>query len=185
MLLKCSAATIDNNRKCQENYGDVENKGFEVQLSTHNVKSTNFNGFTELSWSTNKNTIKKLWTDGSWYLMNSWVGGANTILRVGESIATFFGLTRPRYLQYTGSFTGCPVWICTGDVKYFDKNGDGLISYVSDGDLLGSAFPKWDMDFTNNFDYKRFDASIDIRFFLMVPRSRTGQTIRRRQAGDG
>ena len=114
MLLNVPLPQSTTTGSVRENYGDVENKGFEVQLSTHNVKSTDFNWFTELSWSTNKNKIIKLGPTGADILMNSWVGGANTILRVGEPIATFFGLTRLGYLQHTGSFSGCPVWICTG-----------------------------------------------------------------------
>jgi TonB-dependent starch-binding outer membrane protein SusC len=164
MLLNVPLPQSTTTGSVRKNYGDVENKGFEVQLSTHNVKSTDFNWFTELSWSTNKNTIKKLGPTGADILMNSWVGGANTILRVGEPIATFFGLTRLGTYSTQEASLAAQYGFVPGDVKYFDKNGDGLISYVSDGDLLGSAFPKWDMDFTNNFDYKRFDASIDIRF---------------------
>jgi len=164
MLLNVPLPQSTTTGSVRKNYGDVENKGFEVQLSTHNVKSDDFNWYTELAWSTNKNTIKTLGPTGADILMNSWVGGANTILRVGESIATFFGLNRLGTYSTQEASLAAQYGFVPGDVKYFDKNGDGLISYVSDGDLLGSAFPKWDMDLTNNFDFKNFDASIDIRF---------------------
>ena len=81
MLLNVPLPQSTTTGSVRKNYGNVENKGFEVQLSTHNVKSPNFNWFTELSWSTNKNTIKKLGPTGADILMNSWVGGANTILK--------------------------------------------------------------------------------------------------------
>jgi TonB-linked SusC/RagA family outer membrane protein len=164
MLLNVPLPQSTTTGSVRQNYGDVENKGFEIQLSTHNVKSTDFNWFTEIAWSTNKNTIKKLGPTGADILQDSWVGGANTILRVGESIATFFGLQRLGTYSTQEASLAARYGFVPGDVKYLDANADGLISYVSDGGLLGSAFPKWDMDFTNNFDYKRFDASIDIRF---------------------
>ena len=147
----------------RENFGTVENKGFEIQLSTHNVKSENFNWYTDLSWSANKNKILKLGPTGADILMNSWVGGANTILRVGQPIAEFFGLIREGTYSTQEASLAAQYGFVPGDVKHTDVNKDGLISYVSDGILLGSAFPKWDLDITNNIDYKNFDFSLDIR----------------------
>jgi TonB-dependent starch-binding outer membrane protein SusC len=155
------STTVGSVRK---NFGTVENKGFEVQLSTHNIKGKDFNWYTDISWSANKNKIVKLGPTGADILMNSWVGGANTILRVGQPIAEFFGLVRQTCYSTQEASLAAQYGFVPGDVKHVDTNKDGLISYVSDGILLGSAFPKWDADFTNNMDYKNFDLSIDIRF---------------------
>jgi len=163
MLLDVPLPQSTTTGSVRKNYGTVENKGFEVQLSTHNIRKPNFNWYTDIAWSANKNTIKKLGPTGADILRNSWVGGANTILRVGESIATFFGLTRLGTYSTEEASLAARYGFVPGDVKYLDKNGDGLISYVADGDLLGSAFPKWDMDITNNMDYRNFDLMVDIR----------------------
>jgi TonB-linked SusC/RagA family outer membrane protein len=164
MLLSVPLPQSTTTGSVRKNFGTVENKGFEVQLSTHNVKGEKFNWYTDLSWSANKNKITKLGPTGADILMNSWVGGANTILRVGQPIAEFFGLTRLGTYSTQEASLAAQYGFVPGDVKYQDTNKDGLISYVSDGILLGSAFPKWDMDITNNMDFMNFDMSIDIRF---------------------
>ena len=51
-------------------------------------------GIPMITWSANKNTIEKLGPTGADIRQNSWVGGYNTILREGESIANIFGLNR-------------------------------------------------------------------------------------------
>jgi TonB-linked SusC/RagA family outer membrane protein len=163
MLLSVPLPQSTTTGSVRKNYGTVENKGFEIQLSTQNIKSQNFNWYTDIAWSANKNKIVKLGPTGADILMNSWVGGANTILRVGEPIASFFGLTRLGTYSTQEASLAARYGFVPGDVKYFDKNGDGLISYVADGDLLGSAFPKWDMDITNSMDYKSFDLMVDLR----------------------
>ena len=164
MLLDVPLPQSTTTGSVRKNFGSVENKGFEVQISTHNVKGSNFNWFTDLSWSTNKNTIIQLGPTGADILRDGWVGGANTILREGESIASFFGLKRLGTYSTGEASLAARYGFVPGDVKYFDKNGDGLISYVADGDILGSAFPIWDADIVNTIEYKWFDLSLDLRF---------------------
>ena len=164
MLLDVPLPQSTTTGSVRKNFGSVENKGFEVQISTHNVKGTNFNWFTDLSWSHNKNTIIQLGPTGADILRDGWVGGANTILREGESIASFFGLKRLGTYSTEEASLAARYGFVPGDVKYFDKNGDGLISYVADGDILGSAFPIWDANIVNTIEYKWFDLSLDIRF---------------------
>ncbi len=51
MLLDVPLPQSTTTGSVRKNFGSVENKGFELQISTHNVKGTNFNWFTDLSWS--------------------------------------------------------------------------------------------------------------------------------------
>jgi TonB-linked SusC/RagA family outer membrane protein len=147
----------------QENYGSVSNKGLEITLNTHNVKSNNFNWYTNITWSANKNVIEKLGPTGADIRQNSWVGGYNTILREGKSVSEIFGLNRLGTYSTQEVSLAARYGFVPGDVKYEDRNNDGLISFYTDGDILGSTLPKWDMDFTNTMDYRNFDFNIDIR----------------------
>lgn len=164
MLLNVPLPQSTTTGSVRKNYGSVENKGFEIQLTTHNVKGADFNWYTDLSWSMNRNKIKQLGPTGADINMNGWVGGPNTVLRVGESIASFLGLTRLGTYSTEEASLAARYGFVPGDVKYLDRNNDGLISYLADSQVLGSAFPKWDMDITNNIDYKNFDFMLDIRF---------------------
>ncbi len=162
MLLDVPLPTSTTTGSVRENYGSIENKGFEVMLNTHNVKSNNFNWYTDIAWSANKNKIVQLGPTGEDILRNYWVGGANTVLREGEPVASFWGLNRLGTYSTEEASLAARYGFVPGDVKYEDTNNDGVIN-VSDGYLLGSAFPKWDMDFNNRLNYKNFDFNLDIR----------------------
>jgi TonB-dependent starch-binding outer membrane protein SusC len=183
MLLDVPLPQSTTTGSVKKNFGTIENKGFELTIGTHNIKSENFNWYTDLTWSANKNKIVKLGPTGADILRNSWVGGANTILRVGESVASFFGLTRLGTYSTEEASLAARYNFVPGDVKYLDKNGDGVISFVADGDVLGSAFPIWDMDLNNNVDYKNFDFNLDLRFSYGAKKeNRTNHSSQDRQA---
>ncbi|GAI92987.1 unnamed protein product, partial [marine sediment metagenome] len=164
MLLSVPLPTSTTTGSVRDNYGSVENKGFELMLNTHNIKGNQLNWYTDIAWSTNKNEIIKLGPTGADIRTNYWVGGPNTILREGEAIGSFLGLNRLGTYGTNEASLAAQYGFVPGDVKYFDKNGDGMISYLSDGSVLGNAFPKWDMDISNNIYYKNFDFNLDIRF---------------------
>jgi TonB-linked SusC/RagA family outer membrane protein len=164
MLLNVPLPQSTTTGSVKKNYGSMENKGFEVTIGTHNVKNKNFNWYTDVTFSANKNKIVKLGPTGADILTNYWVGGANAILREGESVGSFFGLTRLGTYSTEEASLAARYGFVPGDVKYLDRNGDGMISFVADGDILGNAFPKFDMDVTNNISFRNFDFNIDIRF---------------------
>jgi TonB-linked SusC/RagA family outer membrane protein len=186
MLLDVPLPQSTTTGSVKKNYGTIENKGIEVTIGTHNIKSQDFNWYSDITFSTNKNTIIKLGPTGADILRNYWVGGANTILREGESVASFFGLTRLGTYSTEEASLAARYGFVPGDVKYLDKNGDGVISFVSDGDLLGSAFPIWDMNINNTVEYKNFDFSLDIRFSYGAKKeNRTNHSSEDRQAMAG
>ena len=161
MLLSVPLPTSTSTGSVRANYGKIENKGFEILLNTHNIKGREFNWYTDIGWHANKNKIVRLGPTGEDILLNWWVGGANTVLREGESVATFWGLNRLGTYSTEEASLAARYGFVPGDVKYEDINKDGSIN-ASDGYLIGSAFPKWEMDFNNRFEYKNFDFSIDI-----------------------
>ncbi len=183
MLLDVPLPTSTTVGKVQMNYGSVENKGIEFTINTHNIKSKDFNWFTDITFAANKNKIVKLGPTGADILRNYWVGGANTILREGESVASFFGLNRLGTYGTDEASLAARYGFVPGDVKYEDVNQDGIISFVADGGIVGSAFPEWDMNLNNSFEYKNFDFNIDIRFSYGAKKeNRTNHSSEDRQA---
>ncbi len=162
MLLNVPLPTSTTTGSVRENYGEIENKGVELMLNTHNIKNNQFNWYTNIAWHANRNKILTLGPTGEDILRNWWVGGANTVLREGESVATFWGLNRLGTYSTEEASLAARYGFVPGDVKYEDVNKDGSIN-ASDGYLLGNAFPDWDMDFNNRFEYKNFDFTLDIR----------------------
>ena len=148
MLLSVPLPTSTSTGSVRANYGKIENKGVEILLNTHNIKGREFNWYTDIGWHANKNKIVRLGPTGEDILLNWWVGGANTVLREGESVATFWGLNRLGTYSTEEASLAARYGFVPGDVKYEDINKDGSIN-ASDGYLIGSAFPKWEMDFNN------------------------------------
>ena len=163
MLLSVQLPQSTTVGSVRKNYGQVKNEGFEVQISTHNIRSSDFSWYTDLTWSHNKNEIVQLGPTGADINMNGWVGGPNTVLRVGAPIGSFLGLTRLGTYSTQEASLAARYGFVPGDLKYFDKNDDGRITYLADSDILGSAFPKWDMDITNTINFRNFDFMFEIR----------------------
>jgi TonB-dependent starch-binding outer membrane protein SusC len=163
MLLNVPLPFSTTTGSVRDNYGKMENKGWEVMLTTHNLRKNRLNWYTNAAFTANRNKIVQLGPTGEDILRNNWVGGANTVLRVGEPVASFWGLNRMGTYGTQEVSLAARYGFVPGDVKYEDTNGDGRIT-VADGYLLGSPFPKWDMDLSNTVDFRNWDFGLDVRF---------------------
>jgi TonB-linked SusC/RagA family outer membrane protein len=138
-----------------ENNNKQDHRGFEIAI-THNRSVGDFN----YSFGLNGTYTKRRW------------------LRYGDSENT------PDWLKLTGKEVGSQVGfialglfqsqeeidnsaliegkaVRVGDIKYLDRNGDGVISYEQDRGFTGkSAYPKFVGGFSFNADYKGFDMSV-------------------------
>jgi TonB-linked SusC/RagA family outer membrane protein len=163
MLLDVPLPTSTTTGSVKKNYGSVENKGFEVTLSSYNVQGEKFKWHTDLTFSANRNKVLKLGPTGADIQTDRWISRTNTLLREGEPIGTFFGLKRLGTYSTQEASLAARYGYVPGDLKYQDTDNNGKIQYTSDAVILGNAFPKWDMNINNNIDYKNFDFNLDIR----------------------
>lgn len=105
----------------------------------------------------NKNEVLQLGANNEDILLNSWVGGPNSIVRVGENLNSFYGYRR--YGVYTvQDFEN-------GEIA---KNQIGRPKRSSTQEILGKGAPDWSGSFINNFTYKQFDLSVDLQFVYGV-----------------
>jgi TonB-linked SusC/RagA family outer membrane protein len=132
-----------------DNIGNIENKGWELGLTTTNFAApddgfrweTNFN----ISWNNNKVTK----------LEEPFTAGFDGINRFEE------GLEMGAF--YTVRFTG--VDPATGDVMCFDKDNDGAIcDDADDRVVVGSPFPDYWGGLTNTFSFRGFDLRTFFQF---------------------
>jgi hypothetical protein len=72
-----------------------------------------------------------------------------------------------------------------GDLKFEDKNNDGKIELLTDGDVIGHSYPKFYGGLNNTFTYKNFDASIDIMFVGGVDKAIVHESAEDRQFVNG
>ena len=146
------------------NYGAVENKGIEIDLTTRNIEKKDFSWETHLTYTSNKNKIIELGPTNSDVYVDTGAGNATSVYRVGEPIGTFFGLNRLGCWKTTEAVEAARYGRVPGDLKFEDVNQDGVIELITDGDVIGHAYPKFYGGISNSFTYKNFDANIDIRF---------------------
>ena len=144
------------------NVGSLENRGFELGINTINLDGQ-FKWRTNGNISFNRNRVLKL-NDAEQFFVGS-AGGSNTsIVKVGESIGSFYGNVFDGIWQTAEEIKAAGAIARTGDLpgalRYKDVNGDGIFNEASDRVILGNGLPKFIFGLTNNFSFQRFDLSV-------------------------
>lgn len=148
------------------NIGNVENKGFDFEISSVNTaSSSSVKWNSALNFSLNRNKVTKLATDNDVNL------GSGLLLREGEPIGTFYGYQFEGIFQTDEEADESAVFVTqqsgdnkakAGDRKYRDINNDGVIT-ETDRTILGNALPDFTWGLNNNIEYKNFTLSFFIQ----------------------
>jgi TonB-dependent starch-binding outer membrane protein SusC len=146
------------------NVGDMENKGFEVELTSRNFIQA-FKWDTKFSYSMNKNKIVSIPDGKDIYLgtgkpMGNVSEESFAVIREGESLGSLFGYEYLGVFQTGETYAPQPN-AKPGDPKFADLSGpegvpDGKIT-SADRVIIGHAYPKAVLGLTNTFSYKNFD----------------------------
>ncbi|TAK40314.1 MAG: SusC/RagA family TonB-linked outer membrane protein [Saprospiraceae bacterium] len=142
------------------NAGDVENKGWEVQMWLRPVNTPNFKWHMDLNWARNRNKVLTLGGDIDNLQLSSHQGGVTINAAVGEPYGTIKG----------------------NDYVYYDANGNGLrdpgenqrvvkstnYSYAfsaTSAEIIGNINPDWTGGMNNTFEIGNFSLSflIDVK----------------------
>ncbi len=152
-----SAGQVNSN--VYKNVGSVRNSGIELSLNTVNVRNEDFEWSTTFLFSSNKNKVLKLNDGNADIFPGPNFLGDNFVIRVGEPIGSFYGMTRLGTYSDSESAEAAKHNLKPGDRKYI-YNEDGSNHYS----IIGRAYPKWTGNFSSNFKYKNWDFAFDIRF---------------------
>ena len=174
------------NNSISKNVGSLYNRGVEFNLSVEAIKKANFSWDMNFNFSTNNNKVTALnkGIDGKDQPI---FAGPYHIIRVGESVASFYGYESagvnpsngfPLFMKGNGRIVQRNV--NTGGYTFFDpanpgtpgsSTGASLLSNdvadeVNPGDrkVLGNSNPTYFGGFTNTFKYKGLDLEIFTRF---------------------
>ncbi|NDK56242.1 SusC/RagA family TonB-linked outer membrane protein [Pontibacter fetidus] len=146
------------------NIGSVENKGFELALSTINFDGSggDFNWTSDFNISFNRNKVTELYQGQDIFYG---FGGNSLVLREGEPIGTFYGFITDGVYSSIGDIPDSrqAQGAQPGDVNFRDINNDGIIT-DEDLTIIGDAQPDFVGGFTNVFRYKGFDLNIFLQF---------------------
>lgn len=127
------------------NAAEITNKGFELGISSVNIRKGDLQWTTSFNIARNINNIEKL----------------PNPLRYGSRDLILQQQGTPLYSFWVYKELGVDPQ--TGNVIYDDINKDGQIT-VTDRQIVGSIWPKFFGGLTNNFSYKGFDIGLFFSF---------------------
>lgn len=142
----------------RDNIGSVSNEGVEVLLQAFPITKEDFSWQSNLNFSYNKNTIQSLGVnDEDIFPGPNWVSGSQTILRVGESLSSFWGYDRLGTWSTDEAEEAALVGAVPGEAKRSEEKR-----------IIGNGIPDWNGSFINNFYFKNFDLTVDLNFVAGV-----------------
>ncbi|QDH81592.1 TonB-dependent receptor [Echinicola soli] len=142
----------------RDNIGSVSNKGIEVLVRAFPVTNADFSWESTLNFSYNKNQIEQLGeNDEDIFPGPNWVSGSQTILRVGESLSSFWGYERLGTWGTDEATEAAEVGAIPGEAKR-----------SAERKIIGNGLPHWTGSFINNFYYGNFDLTLDVQFVAGV-----------------
>lgn len=152
------------------NVGSMRNKGFEFTVSHNNqVKDVKYN--VGLNLSIIKNEVTSLGRSGAIYLSIFDRLPSTSKTEVGQPLASYWGyqtdgifhtqeeLDTYTYKDENGNIVPVQPTAEVGDVKYVDRDGNGVIN-SEDQTFLGNYVPAFTGGFNFGIEYKNFSLSL-------------------------
>ncbi|WP_289659971.1 SusC/RagA family TonB-linked outer membrane protein [Flavobacterium panacagri] len=169
LLLEQSSMLISGSSSVIANVGSLKNKGFEVELSTVNLKSKNFSWTSDFNIAHVKNQITNL-GDKTMIISPTIDGrnGLNNYAIVGQPLISFYGFKTNgiwnsiEEITASGLTTTLTNGLKEGGLKIIDLNGDGILDN-NDRTILGNPYPDFTWGFTNKFTFKNIDLSFTLQ----------------------
>lgn len=151
------------------NIGSMNNKGFEIELSTTNIRTTNFKWTTLANLSHTENKIRELGSES--YIRT--LGERNEVYQAkpGDPLIQYYGFkTDGVWLSQaqideakaSGLTSNLANLFLPGGLKLEDVNGDNVIDN-DDRTVIGNPYPDFIWGLTNTFSYKSFDLSFSLQ----------------------
>ncbi|SEL45356.1 SusC/RagA family TonB-linked outer membrane protein [Parapedobacter koreensis] len=169
LLLNVPTSRVSGFSTIRSNIGEVTNRGFELQLTTENIKNEAFTWTTSLNFSKNNNRVRSLAPGINEIIQLSTLNDFNAYATiVGQPIGSFFmyqtdGVLLPEHFDAEGNAL-VPVvnGQLEGNIRIVDRNGDGVIN-EQDHTIVGNAQPDFLWGLSSRLGYKGFDFSFDIQ----------------------
>lgn len=158
ILLAPQVPTVFGTSLSSENIGEMKNHGWEITLNYY-LKTGDFSHSFSGNLGDTQNKVTKL-------VGGREISSANEyyiLKEVGLPFRSYYGYKTDGFFQTIDEIqtSALPSGISAsdlrpGDVKYVDRNGDGIID-EKDRYVLGNGFPRYTFGFSYNVEWKGFD----------------------------
>ncbi|TKK71026.1 TonB-dependent receptor [Ilyomonas limi] len=139
------------------NVAKVRNRGWEAK-ATYNIPGKTVVQTISANIADNLNELLELTSGATEQVLGK--EEFQFLRRVGQPITMYYGYKRNGYFQNLDDLKGYPKFanqvVSPGDVKFVDRNGDGVID-DNDKFILGNPFPRYTFGFTYTIAVKGFD----------------------------
>jgi TonB-linked SusC/RagA family outer membrane protein len=182
MLVNRQLPPMTGFRDVFDNLGQVENKGFELGISSRNMRRNSFTWTTDFSMAFNKNQIISLYGN---YKVNALTGkleeqnDTQNKWFIGRAIDEIWDYKTLGIWQESESEEAKKYSRNPGDYKLEDVNGDGLYT-DADKQFLGYRNPPLRMTLRNVLTYKNWELAI--KMYSSVGQKRANPYLRNNEA---
>jgi hypothetical protein len=137
--------------------GQTAHKGIDINITTLNVTTKDFQWSTTLNAAWQKDEIVTLSNGKQDDINNNWF--------IGQPLNVIYGIKANGLWHASDSatyklFNANGSTFSPGNVRPVDVNGDNKIDANNDRTIVGYTRPRWVVGMTNSFSYKNFDFSI-------------------------
>jgi TonB-dependent starch-binding outer membrane protein SusC len=169
LLLEQSSMLISGSSSFIANVGSLKNRGYEVELSTVNVRGKDFSWTSDINFSQVVNEITNLGDKNSIISPNiDGRAGLNNYAIVGEPLISYYGYKTDGIwnsiedIAASGLTTTLTNGLKEGGLKILDLDGNGVLD-TNDRTILGNPYPDFTWGFTNKFTFKNIDLSFTLQ----------------------
>jgi len=169
LLLNAPISRVSGFSTIRQNIGEVENNGFELQITSQHIHTDQFSWTTSVNFSKNNNKVLALAPGIDQLIMLTTLEDFNAYATiVGQPMGSFYmyktdGVLLPADFDEAGNPL-VPVinGQLEGNLKIVDLNNDGQIN-EQDHTIVGNPQPDFLWGISNRISYKGFDFSFDIQ----------------------
>ncbi|SOE20091.1 TonB-linked outer membrane protein, SusC/RagA family [Spirosomataceae bacterium TFI 002] len=172
LLIARSLPDVTGYNSVTSNLGQVDNRGFEINVNTVNIQKNSFSWRSGFALSFNRNKVVHLYGD-----MEDVLDGSGNVIGqkesddvtnqwfIGHALDEIWdyevlGIWQTDEAEVAKTYSRSP-----GDYKIDDKNGDGV--YTNEDKVFqGYSIPQYRLNLRNDFKYKNFDLSIKMYSYL-------------------
>ncbi|MEM6767324.1 MAG: SusC/RagA family TonB-linked outer membrane protein, partial [Bacteroidota bacterium] len=167
LLLFVSIPSYTGQASELRNVGELENKGFEIDLSAVLATSEDFFWEASLNFARNRTKVLDLGDVDNLFIGGAFAGSGSILSRVdvGGELGNFLGYVNDGVWQSSEESQAATYGLQPGDTKYRDLNNDGVIN-GDDVTIIGNGNPDFTWGFNNTFNYKNFELNIFIQSIM-------------------
>ena len=150
LLLPMTVPSLTGYTSTYANVGETDGWGIDLQLNAIPVKTRDFTWSSSLTWSLDRNKIKKLANGATENVNNRWF--------VGKEIGVYYdnvydGIWKTSEAEQAKKYGAKP-----GNIRVKDLDNNGKID-GNDREIVGKIRPRWSGGWTNTFSYKNWELS--------------------------